>query len=322
MKKLFVSLVALMAVASLSAQDLSALFNEGASAYGQKDFAGAAAKFEEVLAQDAEGTTDAAVNAKKYLPRCYFMLGGAAFQAKNFDKAAENFTKSAEVAEQFGDIAQANKAKGWIAKTYQVQGGTAYNDKDYAKAAEIFAKGYAADPRNTEMALNLAMSYCESGDYVKGMEVYENIAAMNPDKYAEAVAKAKEMMTFYTNNQVAKMQAANDYDGIIAMADTMLAANPADALAYKVRIQAYNGMKNYDKVIELGEETANAQVDAADRSDVYFLVGAAYNAKYNAGGNKDAALRDKAIAALKKVTEGSNVEAAKKSVEDLTTAAK
>ena len=308
MKKLFVSLVALMAVVSLSAQDLSALFNEGASAYGQKDFAGAAAKFEEVLAQDAEGTTDAAVNAKKYLPRCYFQLGGKAFQTKNFDKAAENFAKSAEVAEQFGDIAQANKAKGWIAKTYQVQGGTAYNDKDYAKAAEIFAKGYAADPRNTEMALNLAMSYCESGDYVKGMEVYENIAAMNPDKYAEAVAKAKEMMTFYTNNQVAKMQAANDYDGIIKMADEMLEKNPANALALSVRLQAYNGKKDFGKVIELGEAAAEAQTEPEAKSQMYYLLGAAYNAKD---------MKPQAIAAFKQVTAGPNAEGAKAAIAEL-----
>ncbi len=37
MKKLFVTLAALMATVSLSAQDLSALFNEGASAYQNKD---------------------------------------------------------------------------------------------------------------------------------------------------------------------------------------------------------------------------------------------------------------------------------------------
>ena len=48
-----------------------------------------------------------------------------------------------------------------------------------------------------------------------------------------------------------------------------------------------------------------------DKSAVYFLVGAAYNAQYNAGGNKDAALREKAVATLKKVTAGASVEAAK-----------
>ena len=43
MKKLFVSAIALFAAASLSAQDVTALYNEAAAAYGAKDFAGAAA---------------------------------------------------------------------------------------------------------------------------------------------------------------------------------------------------------------------------------------------------------------------------------------
>ena len=48
------------------------------------------------------------------------------------------------------------------------------------------------------------------------------------------------------------------------------------------------------------------------------MVGAAYNAQYNAGGNKDNALRDKAIATLKKVVAGDKVEAAKAALTELT----
>ena len=141
------------------------------------------------------------------------------------------------------------------------------------------------------------------------MEIYRNICNMPADKYAEAIAKAKENMALYTNNEVAKMQAAGDNDGIIAMADNMLASDPASALAEKIRIQAYNNKKDYAKVIELGETAAAAQTDDDDRSDVYFILGAAYNAKE---------MKEQAIANLKKVTTGNSVEAAKKALADLT----
>ena len=49
MKKLFVSVLALLATVTLSAQDITALFNEGTSSFNNKDFKGAASKFEEVL---------------------------------------------------------------------------------------------------------------------------------------------------------------------------------------------------------------------------------------------------------------------------------
>ena len=159
------------------------------------------------------------------------------------------------------------------------------------------------------------MSYCEmamsSGDmaqYEKGMEVYEAIAAKTHPKYAEDVAKAKEDMALYTNNMVAKMQAANDFDGIIKMADDLLAKNPESALAQNVRLQAYANKKDYAKVIELGQAAADAQTDAADKSLMYYLLGAAYNAKE---------MKPQAIAAFKQVTDGPAAENAKAALAEL-----
>ena len=166
MKKLFVSAIALFAAASLSAQDVTALYNEAAAAYGAKDFAGAAAKFEQGL--DNPDAASMVATAKTTLPKCYFMLGGGSLKTKNYAEALKNFEKSAELAELYGDMTQMGKSNGWVAKIYQIQGGDAFNSKDYATAAGIFEKGYKADPDNTGMALNLAMSYCEmfmaSGD--------------------------------------------------------------------------------------------------------------------------------------------------------------
>ena len=318
MKKFLVSVSALLATLSLSAQDLTALYNEAAAAYGAKNFASAAAKFEQVIEQgvDNESAASMVATAKTSLPKCYFMLGGGSLKTKDYDAALANFTKSAELAELYGDMTQMAKSKGWVAKIYQLKGGDAFNSKDYATAADIFQKGYDADPGNTAMALNLAMSYCElfmaSGDmaqYKKGMEIYEAVASKTHPKYAEDAAKAKEMITLYTNNMVAKLQGANDFDGIVAAAEEMLAKNPEDALALSIRLQAYSGKKDYAKVIELGEAAAAAQVDEADKSQVYFLLGAAYNAKE---------MREQAIAAFKKVTAGANVENAAAALAGLT----
>ena len=78
MKKLFVSVVALLAAVSLSAQDVTAIYNEAAAAFGAKDFAGAAAKFEQVIEQglDSEEAASLVATAKTTLPKCYFMMGG------------------------------------------------------------------------------------------------------------------------------------------------------------------------------------------------------------------------------------------------------
>ena len=311
MKKLFVSVVALLAAVSLSAQDVTAIYNEAAAAFGAKDFAGAAAKFEQVIEQglDSEEAASLVATAKTTLPKCYFMMGGGAIRTKNYDEALKNFTKSAELAELYGDMSQMAKANGWVAKIYQIQGGDAFNNKDYATAAGVFEKGYKADPDNTAMALNLAMSYCEMGEYEKGMDIYEAVAAKTHPKYADDAAKAKEMIALYTHNKVATLQAANDFDGIIAMADALLAKNAENALAQKVRLQAYASKKDYNKVIELGEAAAKVQTDPEDVSLMYLTLGAAYNAKE---------MKPQAIEAFRKVTAGPAVESAKAALAELT----
>lgn len=310
MKKFFVTMVALLAVCSLSAQDVKTAYNEAAAAYGAKNFKVAAEKFEQVIndGMDVEDAASLVATAKATLPKCYYQLGGRAFMAKNYDEALTNFTKSAEVAELYGDMAQMTKANGWVAKIYQSQGGEAYNAKDYATAAGIFAKGYAADPNNTGMALNLAMSYCEMGEYEKGMEVYEAVAAKTHPKYAEDAAKAKQMMAQYTNNKVAELQGAGDFDGIIALADAQLAKNPASALFQLVRVQAFLGKKDYKSVIENAEAAAAVQTDEADKSTVYYQLASAHNALSQ---------REQAIAAFKKVTAGPAAENAKAALAEL-----
>ena len=310
MEKIFVSAVALMAALTLSAQDVTTIFNEAGAAFNAKDFAGAAAKFEQVidLGIDNDEVASQVATAKATLPKCYYYLGGAAIKSQNYDEALKQFSRSAELAELYGDMTQMSKSNGWVAKIYQIQGGDAFNNKDYVTAASVFEKGYKADPDNTGMALNLAMSYCEMGEYEKGMDIYEAIAAKTHPKYAEDVAQAKEMMALYTNNKVAGMQQAGDFDGIITMADAQLEKNPASALFQKVRLQAYSGKKDYAKVIELGQAAADAQTDEEDRSLMYYVLGAAYNARE---------MRDQAIAAFQKVTAGEAAENARAALAEL-----
>ena len=324
MKKIFLMAVALCSFAMVSAQsasEVTAKYNDAVAAYSAKNWSAALEGFESVIkgGQDSE---DGAVlglvaTAKKSIPTCYRMLGTRAAGTKNWDEAIKYLTASAEKAELWGDTTAKQKANQILAKVYQVQGGEAFNAGNYEAAVAVFEKGYAANKRNTEMALNLAESYFKLGEYNKGMDVCSNICGMNATKYAEAIATAKEKMAMYTNNEVARLQQTGDQDGIIAMADAMLATDPTSALAEKIRIQAYNNKKEYDKVIELGENAAAAQATEEEKSDVFFIIGAAYNAKYNAGGNKDAALKDQAVAYLQKVVAGNSVEAAKVALENL-----
>ena len=312
MKKLIMTVVALMGATALFAQtDVVATFQQATANAKAGNFTEAIAQFEAVVEagwdiDDPDANQLKAIQgSKKFIVTCYNKMGVAAVNAKNYEAAIEYFTNAANNAELYEDLAGMNKNKTMIGQVYQVQGADAFNSGDYATSIAVFSQGYAADPRNTEMALNLAESYFRSDMYQEGMKICTKIAGMNADKFAEAIAEAQSKMDMYTNNEVAKLQMANDYDGIIAMAAELDDA----AMAAKITMQAYYGTKDFNKMIEVSSAALEAQATDEGRSDIYYLLGVAYNEKSQF---------DQAIAAMQQVTAGHNVANATAVIEALT----
>lgn len=308
------TVVALMGATTLFAQtDVVATFQQGVGNAKAGNFTDAIAQFQSVI--DAGWDIDepdanqlkAIAGSKKFIVTCYNKMGVAAVNAKQYEEAVANFTEAANLAELYEDVASMNKNRTLIGQVYQVQGADAFNSEDYATAIAVFSKGFEADPRNTDMALNLAESYFRSNMYQDGMRICTSIAALNADKFAEAIAEAQAKMDMYTNNEVAKLQMANDYDGIIAMAEQL----DDVAMAQKITMQAYYGKKDYAKMVELSEAALAAQTTDEGRSDVYYLLGVAYN---------EMEQFEKAIAAMKSVTAGGNVANAQAVIAALTPA--
>lgn len=306
MKKLFVSFVAVMAAFTLSAQSVSEMCSKGIEAHNAKDYATAAAAFEQAI-ELSEGGDEANV-AKQNLPNCYFRLSMPELKAKNYEKALEYANLALELSMLYDVPKTEANAKRMLGMIYQAQGGEAFNAKDYATAAEVFAKGYEADPRNAQMANWLGTCYCELDQYAEGLAVLNKVAGNKNPKYAEQAAEAQNLVKLYTNNMVAGFQQNGDFDGMIAAAEQMLASEPENAVALKIRVQAYEGKKDYAKVIELAEAAALLQTDEEDASYLYYLLGSAYNAKE---------MKPQAIAALQQVTAGPSVEAAKAAIAEL-----
>ena len=312
MKKLIMTVVALMGATTLFAQtDIVALCQQGLANAKAKNYTEAIAQFEEVINagwdidEPDQNQQTAIASSKKFIVTCYNRLGIAAYNAKNYDEAIANFTEAANLAEMYENVADMNKNRTYVGQMYQAKGADAFNSEDYATAIAVFSKGYEADPRNTEMALNLAESYFKSDMYQEGMKICTKISQLNAGKYAEAIAAAQSKMDMYTNNEVAKLQMANDYDGIIAMAEQLEDA----AMATKITMQAYYGKKDFNKMIEYAETALAAQLTDEGRSDINYLLGVAYNEKE---------MFDQAIAAMKNVTAGNNVANAQAVIDGLT----
>lgn len=305
MRKLFMTVVALMGATTLFAQsDIVATFQQAVANAKAKNYTEAIDQFQSIIDEswDIEepdaNQQKAIMGAKKFIVTCYSNMGNAAAASGDYATAIENFTIAAETAYLYDDVAAMNKNNALVGQVYQAQGADAFNNGDYATAIDVFSKGFAADPRNTDMGLNLARSYFNSDRYEEGMGVCRKIAALNPEKFGEAVETAKQLMNDNTNNQIVKLTEANDFDGIILLAGSLEDA----ALAQKVIMQAYYNKKDFTKMVELSKAALEAQATDEGRSDIHYLTGVAYYESDNF---------EAAKAELLNVTAGDYVEVAK-----------
>lgn len=306
MRKIVLLAVALMGFTAAFAQtDVLAVAQEANDALGAKNYAKAVELLEQVITSGSESDDEAILeqvnSAKKNLPIAYFRVGqsaasaaqkltDAAAQTAKYDEAIAALDKAMETGSSYKVVAAVNNAKKMKGMVYNAQAAAPFNSGDYAKAAELFAKAYEADKTSNSAALNLAESYFKLDKYAEGVKVCSEIAALPAgQKNDAAIAQAKAKITQYTNNKIAALQQANDFDGIISMAETI----DNQALAQKLMVQAYFLKKDYDKVIEIGDAAAELQADEADKSAVYFNLASSYNAKEN---------KAKAIETFKKVT--------------------
>lgn len=310
MRKFVLMVAALFTFAAASAQsDVVTNFNSSLDALKANDFATAIPLLEQVIIdgemEEDETILNCVKNAKTQLPVAYMKAGLMEAQKKNFDAAIEKLSQANAKAKMYNNTKVSQAAGKALAQVYQVQGGEPFNAGDYATAAEIFAKGYEANPRETKLAMLLAESYFKMNDYEKGMKVCEEVMALpNTSLFAAGKAEAQEKMNMYTNNKVAELQKNEDFDGVIAMAETI-----ADqALAQRITVQAYLMKKDYAKVIELGDAAAELQTTDEDKSAVYFNLASAYNAKE---------MKQQAIAAFGKVTTEPYLTPAKEAIAGL-----
>lgn len=315
MKLLPMLAAALLGVATLSAQsvnDVITKYNDAAAQIGNKDFDGALTNLKAAvdMGTSIEGAEETVTNAQKLIPTCYFQSALSLIRQQKLDESLAQLSKAVETGELYGDTKTVRNANTVIAKVYTMKGANAFNNKDYATAASIFANGYAANPNDTKLALNLAMSYCEMGDLQKGGEVYSQILSLSHSKYAEDVAKAQTDYTNYLLAAAAQDATTGKYDEALGYTQKIIEMDSVSAAAHKLRIQLYNSKKDYAKVAQYAADAAEVQATPEEKSELYYMQGAALSnmEKY-----------PEAIEAYKKVTAGSNVANAASQIKALTT---
>ncbi|HIW98146.1 MAG TPA: tetratricopeptide repeat protein [Candidatus Tidjanibacter gallistercoris] len=317
--KFLLAAAALFAATGLSAQTVSEVntkYNEAAALIQAKDFGAAIPVLEQTIEMGLNAGADASATvqqAQKLLPTCYFQYGLSLCMQNRFDEALTVLDSAVQYAELFQDVKVLGNSRKLISQTYTVMGADAFNNQQWDKAIEIFSKGYEANPTDTDLALYLAESYAASGDYENGMKIYRDIVELESrhSRYKEPADAAREKIVYYQTIRASEAVEAGNIEEAYTVLGDILSVDPDNAAASLMRIQVATNNKDWARVIEWGDAAAEAQTNAADRSDIYYMLGAAYQNSEN---------KDAAVATYRKVTEGDNVANAKAQIEILTKA--
>lgn len=282
-KSLIVALAALLASSATFAQDdLTTLWNKAAGLVNAKNYA------EAVVALEA--TLEAAYNAdnfemvekvQKLIPNCYFRVGLEKAKKGEVEAALVDLYKADEMALLYNDAKTSRNAKNLISQSYKRLGANSFNNKDYAAAVEVFAKGYEANPQDTELALYLAMSYCELKDFENGVRVYTDVIALEKrhSKFAEPAAKAKAELSNYLLVKAQEEFAAANKEAAYATLETLIAADPMNTTNQMYRLQKAAENQDWDNVIAWSELAGAVMTTPEQQSDVYYLLAVAYDSK-------------------------------------------
>ena len=285
MKKIFLMLVAAaMTALSVSAQDMAQAtenYNNGAMELQMGNKAEALTYFQAALSM-AEALGDEGLdivnNCKNTIPVLMASIGKDLVKAESFDAAIEQFNKTIEVAESYGNAEVVEETKALIPQVLMSKAGDLLNAKDFAGASAVYQQVVDADPANGMAALRLGMALAAQNKVAEAEAAYVQAAANGQEKnankqlsnmfvkLAQAASKAKKFQEVldYTAKSNQYLENANAYR-FAAAASQQLGKN-ADCIA------------NYEKYLELSP-------NAKDANGVKFTIAALYQ---QAGNNAKA----------------------------------
>lgn len=274
MKKIFLMLVAAaMTALTVSAQDIAQAtenYNNGAMELqmGNKD---AALTYFQTALSMAEALGDEgleiATNCKNTIPVLMASIGKDLVKAESFDAAIEQFNKTIEVAEGYGNAEVVEEAKALIPQVLMSKAGDLLNAKNFAGAAEVYKQVVDADPANGMAALRLGMALGQIGKVEEAEAAYLQAAANGQETNAH-----KQLSNLFAKQAAALLKAKN-YQGAI---DAAVKGNDflPNATAMKIAGTAASQLKKNTEAIEFLEKYLELAPNAKDAAAMKYTIAA------------------------------------------------
>lgn len=315
--RLILLLIAFAITTGATAQTLDEIkvkMNEAGEKYNAKDFTGAIPLFKQTLEMIStalnDNTEQLEKDATKFMGDSYRRNGMALAKEKKYRDAISVLVEARKIFLNT-DVVSLRNVENLISACYNRLAAEKIDKKEYDAAAAICMEGVKQNKRDIKLMILAAQCKEKAGKDNEAIAIYEEAMALGKSlsRLKADGIRASEMLV---NGQLVRAKTYLDKGNTKAAlerVDVALKYAPKNPKAELFKIQIYFKSKNYSSVVKLAPAIIEIQRTLADKSALYFYIGASY-----VGLNNESA----AITNYKKVTGGPNVPEAKRQIIQLT----
>jgi len=306
----FSLLISLNVAFGQTINEVKEAFNNGVSAIQSNSYEEAITQFNTCLEmysgldeEEAMEGEDMVLQIESKLPTLHYQVAMDFFQAKELDKAIDEFEKTVEVANKYDNEPTLEKAQQIIPQLYYQKAGGKYKNKNLEGALGDYNKATELNPEYEKAYYMKSLIYKKMGDdasFIESTRKAIEYAEQNDEQ--KVVDKAKQSGSKYFLKKGNEAKSAEQYDDAKKYLILALEFDGKDAMAYYLLATVNNLQKNYDAAIEAtGKALEFESDDAAKKARIYFEMA---NALKEKGEN------DRACAAYKNASYGAYKAAA------------
>lgn len=234
-------------------------------------------------------------------------------QAKNYDGAIAEFKVAHGMYKKNQNIKLQRKTEDLMSNCFQQMANTKLKANKFDEAIAICNKGLELNKQDTKLMLLIALCHEKANKDAEAIKAYELVMATAKTTQRLKVDGDKAKSNLVNGQLVAATKLSDKGQTAVALTKitTALKYDPKSSQAEYLRISIYNKAKDYASVVKFGPAAVTAQPSAEMKSDLNFMIGAAY-----------VALSDNANALTyyKKVTTGKYVANAKDQIAQISKA--
>lgn len=234
-----------------------------------------AIEISEQLGAEGEETREM---AEALIPGIHYQMGVNLYKEKKLQEAAEQFEKTVEVAEEYGDTQTKQKAERIVPQLYFAVGNGLYKADEYDSALVYFDKATEANPSYEKAYFGKALTYRKMEDTEKFLEAIDNTieAALQSNK-GQIATKAEETARDYLLLRGQKAVQEKSYGEAAGMLDKVVVYDPDSKEAFYLLGLSHNALENWDKSMKAINKAIDLETGTGDDlAKLYYELGTAY----------------------------------------------